>query len=239
MSVLSNIRYGKIAELLRPVVYGEGEFKELPHYLRAEAINAIGYDVTMTSRAVDFFMPIFVDQTLSNELRTYAFHMIMNSRPSPNDFSTIMAVLAHERDFEVRNFVYSVFEKYSESRDPCDRLTREYARYYMKYMKQYNGFETDYSMGVSKSYSLQFNKETFGYTGSYDFYVIGSNESTTPLSFGLGVNDNYMKSYKSNFLWVHFRVEGLGRVLLEQFRNMNPTTWDFETIRKVYQTMGK
>ena len=231
LAVLMNIRYGGISEKLKPLIYGEmeGETTEM----MSNAVWVAGWDAVMSGKGIGYFMPIFADKSAHHEVRLSAVTMIFYSRPSSTDISTILAVLKTEKDYEVVNYVFTLMEKFANSINPCDEKTAETAKYFLKYLKQYSQYETDWGFGVSKTYQRQFHKAKFGYSGTTSFYSIGSHKSTTPLSIGMGISTNLFHSYDNNMLGIHLRVEGLAKGLIRKFKTMDPSVWktaDLEAI---------
>ena len=112
-------------------------------------------------------------------------------QPSVNDFSRVMAILKNEKNYEVLNYAYTYFEKMANSLMHCEKETRDTARFFLKFMKQWSGYKRMYEFGVSKLWSREYNKEKYGYAGRYHHMVVGSHQSTTPLG---------KKKFKSFFL---------------------------------------
>ena len=102
-------------------------------------------------------------------------------QPSVNDFSRVMAILKNEKNYEVLNYAYTYFEKMANSLMHCEKETRDTARFFLKFMKQWSGYKRMYEFGVSKLWSREYNKEKYGYAGRYHHMVVGSHQSTTPL----------------------------------------------------------
>lgn len=231
LAVLQNIKFGGVAEKLKPLIYGQidGETSEM----RSHAIWAAGWDASITGNGIKYFMPIFADKSIDHEIRLSAVAMIFYSRPSSTDLSTILAILKTETDYEVVNYVFTLMEKFANSINPCDEKTGETVKYFLKYLKQFSKYETDWGFGVSKTYQRQFHKAKFGYTGTYSFYTIGSHKSTTPLCLGMGISTNLFHTYENNMLGIHLRVEGLAKGLIRKFKTMDPSVWktaDLENI---------
>jgi hypothetical protein len=231
LAVLQNIKFGGISEKLKPLIYGEmpGETSEM----RSHAIWAAGWDAVMTGKGIKYFMPIFADRSIDTEVRISAASMIFYSRPSSTDISTVMSVLKTEKDYEVVNYIFTLMEKFANSINPCDEKTGETVKFFLKYLKQYSQYETDWGFGVSKTFQRQFHKAKFGYTGTYSFYSIGSHKSTTPLCLGMGISTNLFHSYENNMFGVHLRIEGLAKGLIRKFKTMDPSVWktaDLESI---------
>ena len=199
---------------------------------RAMAVWAAGWDA-YTQGGVNYFIPVFASTSNTHEARMAALTMVMYSNPSTTDLARILAVLKTEKDYEVYNYAYSLFEQYANSINPCYKSTGDKARFFLKYMKQYSQYETDYGFGVSKSYIREYTKKKFGYGGAYHYYVMGSHISTMPLSVGMTVTNNFMHTYSSHSLGIHLRIEGLAKGLIRKFKTMDPATWKTADLEKI------
>ncbi len=236
LAVLSNIRYGGHSRLLKPLITGEME--QCPQ-LRAMAMWTAGWEAVATGKGFEYYSPLFSDRSLTSEMRIAALEMMMYSSPNPAQFASIVTVLYGDSDYEVINYAYALFQRYGDSIDPCDEQTGHLAGHFLKFMRQFSQYETDWSFGVSKTYQRQFHKKKYGYGGSYMFYVIGSQKSTTPISIGASMTNVRSDSYKMNMVSAHLRVEGLAKGLLRKFRKVDPATWKTEDLKKIlYSNMA-
>lgn len=232
LAVLSNIRYGGQSDILKPVIYGQTNDESS---VRVSALWAVGWDALMSGKGPKYFLPIFADNTLDHEIRIAALEMTMYSRPSAAEMSAIVATTYTEKDYEVVNYVYALFERYATNLDPCQEAVSDLAKYYLKYMKQYSNYETDFGFGVSKTYARQFTKEKYGYTNTGVFYVVGSHASSTPLSLGFGIGQTRMSNYHSFRFHVHLRIEGLAKAAVRKLKTIDPATWQTAELEKILQ----
>ena len=106
----------------------------------------------MIAKGADYFFPIFANQKEDHEVRINALVMIFYSRPSATDLARVLAVLKTETDYEVINFAYSMFELMANTVNPCHEDVKQKAKYFLKYMKQFSRYETEYGFGVSKTF---------------------------------------------------------------------------------------
>jgi len=231
LATLQNIRFGGLADKLKPLIYGEME-GETPE-MRSHAIWVAGWEAIMVGKGVSYFLPIFADRSIDHEIRISAVTMIFYSSPSTTDLATVLAVLKTETDYEVINYVFTLMEKFASSINPCEEKTGHNAKYFLKYLKQYSQFETDWKFGVSKTYSRQFHKDKFGYTGFSSFYSIGSHKSTTPLTFGGGFGYNIFHKYNNILASVHVRIEGLAKGLIRKFKALDPAVWKTDDLKSI------
>ena len=69
----------------------------------------------------------------------------------------------------------------------------------------FSSLKVDWSFGASRTYTRQFYKKKYGYSGAYMFYVVGSSQSTMPISFGAAMTSTRSDSYKMMLASAHFR----------------------------------
>ena len=79
--------------------------------------------------------------------------MIFYSKPSATDLAKVLAVLKTDTDYEVVNMAYSMFEQFATTINPCHAELKDKAKFFLKYLKQYSRYETEYGFGVSKTFS--------------------------------------------------------------------------------------
>ena len=106
----------------------------------------------MVAEGADYFFPVFANQKEDHEVRINALVMIFWSRPTATDLARVLAVLKTETDYEVINFAYSIFEQMANTVNPCHQEVKEKAKYFLKFMKQYSRYETEFGFGVSKTF---------------------------------------------------------------------------------------
>ena len=85
--------------------------------------------------------------------RINALAMIFYSKPSATDLAKVLAVLKTDTDYEVVNMAYSMFEQFATTINPCHAELKDKAKFFLKYLKQYSRYETEYGFGVSKTFS--------------------------------------------------------------------------------------
>ena len=171
LSTISNIRYGGASELLKPLIYGESS--ELSEF-RSSAIWAVLWEVSMKRDVFNYYFPVFAERSNPHEVRMSAAFAIMHNNPSSTEIARIVNILSVEKDYEIINGIFSLLESKANSISPCDRKVKQAASFFLKYLKQFSKYETEYGFGVTKSYSRQFHKKKYGYGGSYMYYVTGS-----------------------------------------------------------------
>jgi len=229
LEAMQNIKFGGVSQKLKDVIHGKTN--EEPEF-RAAAIWAAGWEAVM-KEGVDYFFPVFANQKDDHEVRISALAMIFYSRPSTTDLARILAVLKTEKDYEVINMAYTLFEQWANSINPCNQETAEKAKFFLKYMKQYSEYETSFGFGVSKVFTREYQQKKYGYGGSYQYYVLGSHKSTTPISVGMGISNSFFHTYQANRMMVHLRMEGLAKGLIKKFKTMDPSTWKLDDLQNI------
>lgn len=230
LTVLSNLRWGGQSELMKPIIFGDVEEDES---LRAQALWAVGWEALLSGKGADYFMPVFADRGLGHELRIAALEMIFYSQPNAAQMANILTVLYADKSYETINYAYALFERYATSISTCDKKTADLSKYFLKYMRQFSNYETDWGFGVSKTYSRQFEKKKYGYGGQMTMYAVGSTESTMPLSVGVGITNTMMDGYLNFLLSAHFRIQGVSKGLIRKFKKIDPATWKTADLEKI------
>merc|ERR1712241_394821 len=113
---------------------------------------------------------------------------------------------------------YTTFERFANTVNPCKAELKKKAKYFLKFMKQYSLYETEYGFGVSKSFYREYQQNKYGYGGNAHYWVLGSHKSTTPLVVGMSISNTFFKHYQSNRLFVYLRIEGLAQALIKKFK---------------------
>ncbi|XP_040574440.2 LOW QUALITY PROTEIN: uncharacterized protein [Lepeophtheirus salmonis] len=231
LGMLFNLRFGNVAEKLKPLIYGETEIK--CGHLRTLAVQAAAFGAINSGKGAEYLLPIFVETENDHELRLTALSYLMDAHPTSTHFNTIVAVLYREKDYEVINYAFTLFEKYASNINPCKKSVSVLAKYFLKYLKQYSHFETDYGLGVSKTYSRQFQQPKYGYGGEYSYWVIGSHRSTLPLSVAMCMDSTMFGGYTANGMCVQLRIEGLSKALIRKFKTISPDIWKSEELKNI------
>ena len=235
MDTLKNIRHGGVADKVKPLLYGQMDEET---EMKTAAVWVAGWDAAV-KYGIDYFFPIFANQQENHETRISALAMIFYSNPSTTDMARILAILKTETNYEIINFAYSIFDQFANTINPCHEEVGKRAKYFLKFMKQYSQYETDWGFGVSKTYVREYQQRKYGYGGSYGYYVVGSDKSTTPVSLGMSISNTFFQSYQSNALNIHLRIEGMAKGLIRKFKSMDPGTWKTNILDKILkQDMG-
>jgi len=235
LEAMQNIQFGGQSQKLKDLIYGKEQAE--PEF-RAQAIWAAAWE-GMIAKGADYFFPIFANQKEDHEVRINALVMIFYSRPSATDLARVLAVLKTETDYEVINFAYSIFEQMANTVNPCHQEVKEKAKYFLKFMKQYSRYETEYGFGVSKTFLREYQQNKYGYGGAANYWVVGSQKSTTPLIVGMEISNTFFHTYQSHRLYVGLRIEGLAKALIKKFKTTDPGTWNIDKLQNIfYNEMG-
>jgi hypothetical protein len=229
LEALQNIKFGGQSALLKDMIYGKtGDEAEF----RATAIWSAAWE-GMVAKGANFFFPVFANLKEDHEVRINALAMIFYSKPSATDLAKVLAVLKTDTDYEVVNMAYSMFEQFATTVNPCHEDIKQKAKFFLKYMKQFSRYETDYGFGVSKTFVREYQQMKYGYGGAYHYWVVGSQKSTTPLTVGMALSNTFFHNYQSNRLHVMLRIEGLAKALVKKFKSMDPQTWKIDDLSKI------
>ncbi len=232
MAAIYNIRFGGQSKVLKDLIMGKNADKD-DNQLRVSALHSASWEVLISGQARSMFLPIYADRSQPHEMRISALELFLYSKPTAADLSQVVAVLYNEPSYEVVNYAYALFQRWADSLDPCQQETKDLIKYFLKYMKQYSNYQTDFGFGVSKTYARSFFKKKYGYGGGYMFYVVGSDKSFMPLSFGATMSATVMNNQKAYLLGAHFRVEGLAKKLITKFKKTDPATWKTADLEKI------
>merc|ERR1711892_729353 len=161
ISMFANFKWGKVSELLKPIIMGDAELEVevYPTAIRVNAMFAVYENVIENGEDIEFFLPLVLDTSEEPEIRITAFKYLMKGNPDTTTFVKIYTNMLHEPSFEVFNFIYTSFEKmaYSWDIEPCCQNQQQFARYYLKYWKQYMWVRPQYEF---EARSQQFEGHT-------------------------------------------------------------------------------
>ena len=230
LNAIFNMRWGTYSTL-KPIIMD----KSVEPANRVMALWASFFDLIFSKQAKPLAFSIYADSSEEHEIRIAAVQMIFHARPSSTDLAQVVAVLRNEHCPEVINFVFSLMERWANDIEPCSKKTAELAEYFLKYMKQLTGYRTDWGFGISKTYKRSFIKNKYGYSGSYTFWTVGSDQSTTPINVGMEIDSTLHHSYKTSLLGVYLRIEGLAKGLIRKFKTMDPSIWKVEDLANILQ----
>jgi len=235
LSAIHNIKFGGIADLLQPLIDGSlGESSEM----RVLAIWAALTENFYQNQVVERYFPVFAEKTNSHEVRIAAVTALLSKTPTITDMARVISVLRNDQDFEVINYVYTKLEDMANSISPCDKKSSEVASFFLKYLKQFSQYKASYQFGVSKTFSRQFVKKKYGYSGTYSFTTVGAHDSTTPISVGMGVSSTVHNNYKAHDVYTNLRIEGLAKAVINKFKSMDPSVFKTENLQAIFQKMA-
>jgi len=230
LEAMQNLKFGGQSEKLKDMIYGKTQ--DEPEF-RGQALWSAAWE-GLVAKGADYFFPVFANQKEDHEVRINALVMIFWSRPTATDLARVLAVLKTETDYEVINFAYSMFELMANTVNPCHEDVKQKAKYFLKYMKQFSRYETEYGFGVSKTFLREYQQNKYGYGGSAHYWVVGSQKSTTPLIVGMEIANTFFKTYQSHRLYVGLRIEGLAKALIKKFKTTDMATWKIDDLQKIF-----
>jgi len=240
ISMFANFKWGKVSELLKPIIFGETDEK-YPTEVRANAIFAVHENVIENGEDIEYFLPLVLDITEDPEVRITAFKYMMKGNPDTTTFVKIYTKMLDEPNFEVFNYIYTSFEKmaYSWDIEPCCQIQQQYARYYLKYWKEYMWNRPKYAFGVSKTYSRTFAQEEFGYSGSVEYSTIGGENSATPYVYEMEARSQQFEGHTMQLFGIKIRMQGLASKLRKKIQDMYFDDWNFDDLKDIlFDQMG-
>jgi hypothetical protein len=192
VNALVNMRWG-VSQVAMPIVRDNNAEPAD----RISALWAAFFDLYVKKEVNALAFELYSDTSLEHEIRISAVQMLFYAKPSSTDIAQVVAVLRNEKDYELVNFVFALLDRYANDITPCNKKTSELSAYFLKYLKQLTGYNIDWGFGVSKTYQRSFVKEKYGYSGSYKFWTIGAEASTTPISVGMEIDSTLQNGYKT------------------------------------------
>merc|ERR1719211_638539 len=228
VNALVNMRWG-VAQEAKPIVRDNNAAPAD----RISALWAAFFDLYVKKEVNALAFELYSDTTLDHEIRISAVQMLFYAKPTSTDIAQVVAVLRNEKDYELVNFVFALMDRYANDITPCNKKTSELSAYFLKYLKQLTGYNIDWGFGVSKTYQRSFVKEKYGYSGSYKFWTVGAEASTTPISVGMEIESTMQHGYKTSLLGVYLRIEGLAKGLIRKFKTMDAATWKTEDLSNI------
>ena len=97
-----------------------------------------GWEIIAMGKGWETFAPLFADRSLTSELRISALEMLFFSKLNGAQMASIVTTLYRDPDYEVINYAYTLFERYANSIDPCDKSRAHLAGFFLKMMKQFS-----------------------------------------------------------------------------------------------------
>jgi len=75
MSMLSNLRWGGVHQILKPIILGETNYRNL-YSLRAKAIQAAAPGILTNGLEEEYLLPLIMDEYENHEVRIKAFEVL-------------------------------------------------------------------------------------------------------------------------------------------------------------------
>jgi len=240
ISMFANFKWGKASELLFPIINGEDE-ESYPVSVRVNAMFAVYENVIENGEEIQYFLPLVLNTVEDPEIRITAFKYLMKGNPDASTFVKIFTNMLHEPCFEVFNYIYTSFEKmaYSWDIEPCCKNQQKFARYYLKYWKEYMWVRPKYAFGMSKTFSRTFAQEKYGYSGSLEYSTIGHPDSPTPHVYEVEARSQQFEGHTMQLFGIKIRVKGLAEKIHKKFLEMYFENRSFDDLRDIlFEQMG-
>jgi len=234
VSMFANFKWGMVRELLQPIITGESE-EIYPIAVRVNAMFAVYENVIDNGEEIQYFLPLVLNTSEDPEIRITAFKYLMKGNPDTTTFVKIFTNMLHEPSFEVFNYIYTSFEKmaYSWDIEPCCQNQQRYARYYLKYWKEYMWIRPKYAFGMSKTFSRTFTDEKYGYSGSFEYSTIGHADSPTPHVYEVEARSQQFEGHTMQLFGIRIRMEGLAEKIHKNLLNRYFEEWNFDDLKNV------
>ena len=238
---LANLKSILAMQLLQPLAQGAMTHSS-ECSLQAAAIRASFWGSVKSQTTTEFFLPIFLNVTNCRDARMAALdQLFIPNNIEVTTLSMIVTQMSVERDIQIMNYVFSVFEKYSRSSFNCsgcggDKLRR--VRYFLKYMKKIRLHTTDYGLHISQTYRHEHydNKDARG--GGHEVWLIGGDNSFLPAEIRLRLDSNQFGGYQTNLLEIRLRTQGVSEALSELFYKRDKDVWNTDQLEEVLRKMG-
>ena len=147
--------------------------------------------------------------------------------------SMIVTQMFSERDVQMLNYVFTLFEKYSKSSHNCGGGAKmKMVGYFLKYMKKLRLHKADYGFHVSQTYRQE------AQDGGHEVWLIGGGESFLPEEIRFRLDSNQFGGYQTNLLEIRVRTQGLSEAVSEMFYKRDKIVWKTEDLAEVLRKMG-
>jgi len=220
MPMFANFRWGDVHTLLKPIILGQTEHKDI-YSIRAKAILAATPEIISAGLEEEYFLPLIMNEYENHEVRIVAFDNLMKGYPSKTTFIKIVTAMYWERDYEVFNYIYTSFEGFATAQKLPACIRQEYAQYFLKYWKEHMWLRPKYTFGISKTYFRSFNDEAFGYGGYFKYNTVGSHKSSSPIAVFGEIRGTMFQGYEMPIFGLFVRVQGLGARVMKLFKDFD------------------
>ena len=234
LAVLQNIRWGKISELLENYL----KISTDSDAVKADAVTAAVYSTYIKRNTASYFLPIILNPLQGTETRANALLSFIHGEFDITQLSIIVTALYEEKNYEFKNYAYSLLESFSNTLNPCFQKKKDLISYYYRYMKQVRTHDINYGFGISKFYIQEFESTTYENSGSNYINIIGSTTSQLPLKLGIWVASSNYGSYSGSVLAIELRFEGLSRTVLKKIQSINSRDWKLSDLKSGLEGMN-
>ncbi len=234
LAVLQNIRWGKISDLLEDYLKSSSDSDAV----KADAVTAAVYSTYIKRNTASYFLPIIINPLQGTETRANALLCFIHGDFDITQLSTVVTTLYEEKNFEFKNYAYSLFEAFSDTLNPCFQKKKDLISYYYRYMKQVRSHDINYGFGISKFYVQEFESTRYENSGSNFINIIGSTKSQLPLKLAVWVSSSNYEGYSASVLGIELRFEGLSRTVLKKIQSINGRDWKLSNLKQLMDGMN-
>jgi hypothetical protein len=127
MAVFRNFRESEVLEgKLKAIIFDQSS-KKYDSPIKTQAVFALADRAIRGGKALEYFLPVFLNRNEGHEVRIASFDMLMRATPSTTTFNKVMTFMIYETDYEVFNYVYTAFEKFAtHNHEPCGESLHTY-----------------------------------------------------------------------------------------------------------------
>ena len=238
---LANLKSVLVMQLLQPMAQGAMTLTS-ECSLQTAAIRASFWGSAKSQTTTEFYLPIFLNVTNCRDARIAALdQLFIPNNIEVTTLSMIVTQMSVEKDIQILNYVFTLFEKYSGPSYNCkgregDKMRR--VRYFLKYMKNLQLHSVDYGFHVSQTYRHAHYDSKYARGAGFEVWLIGGDNSFLPAEMRLKLDSNQFGGYQTNLLEIRLRTQGVSEALSELFYKRNKDVWDTNKLEEVLRKMG-
>jgi hypothetical protein len=226
---LRNINHVKSAEKLLTVLLNKSQERSIRSAAMSGLTALLKKDPQVFKKSV---LPIFFDRQEDSELRNTAVQWTLVAAPEQSIFQEVALYMWMEKDYEVKNFVKTLFKSVSGTTRPCLKHSGSWAK---SAMQMIGPFETKGK--YSGTYISDYHDSEFNFGHMTVVSVQKSGHSLLPRTVYIGFSGQNA-GYSSKYLSVFLRMEGLGKTLASRIMSMTTGVIDFDDIKDIFSKIG-
>jgi hypothetical protein len=226
---LRNINLPKAAEKLLVVLLNKNQERSIRSAAMSGVSSLLKKDPQVFKKKI---LPIFFDRQEDSELRNTAVQWTLLAAPEESIFQEVAIFLWTEKDYEVKNFVKTLFKSVSGTTRPCLKHRGSFAKTALQMVPT---FETKGK--YSGTYISDYHDSEFNFGHMTAVSVQKNGHSLLPRTVYVGFNGQ-TAGYSSKYLSFFLRIEGLGKTLSSRIMSMTTGVIDFDDIKEVFTKIG-